>query len=487
MPGEKYQAWMVTTNDPEWKLELNDKVKFYVWQPEQPEGIGWHRQCYVELDKQYAGQGVSEALGHPVLQKGQKSQYFYKNEPRFGNQEQAITYCSSQMYCRECHKGDHVGYTQEREWSFEFDVEEHEQCVMSKDIKFKEWDEEEKKLVYRIAHAKGSKALSDKGKCGDTICAGIPLKGRGQHKKTNGQGDQQALIIEDIKAGKGRKYIFETYAGYAQRYHAWMDKALTLHAPVRQWMPACYYLYGTAGKRKSELARAVAPAVHVYEKPDSEKWFYGYDCHDIVIFNDLRKGDYKYSRLLKMFDRGPFEVENKGGSVQMLAKLMIVTAPMDLDTMWEELGGNINDNIDQMRRRFNYGAVPVEGEKPCNVYCLDDMDDDDMECLLYKMRCDLVRLRDPANWDKQRFSTWDGEGDIPEPPKKKLKTHDEASSSSTFKIVPRHKDRVLYPQPKQLAPPAYPLGAPKSVPLENPISRGTVNFKTWNLSPNFQF
>ena len=181
-------------------------------------------------------------------------------------------------------------------------------------------------------------------------------------------------------------------------------------------MPACYYLYGAAGKNKSVLAREVVPAHMLYEKPDNSKFWSTYDGQDVVVINDLRDGDYQWQRMLKLLDRGQFEVEIKGTYVPFLAKVIILTAPMPHDQLFSQFNGQLNDNVDQLTRRLNYGTVPAKGERPCNEYCLDDMSMVDQEHLLHKIRKDLVWLRDPANWDQPKYSVWDGTGDIPEPP-----------------------------------------------------------------------
>ena len=84
-----------------------------------------------------------------------------------------------------------------------------------------------------------------KGKCGPCKWSGLPItEGRGNTTGLGtgqGQADQQLIIIAQIKAGGGKRVLFEQHAEYLARYHGWFDKAFTLFAPVRNFMPHTYW------------------------------------------------------------------------------------------------------------------------------------------------------------------------------------------------------------------------------------------------------
>ena len=108
----KGKYWMITTNDMEYKFDLNKDIAFIVVQPEHPPTKHLHQQAYVEFRSQLAGNAVNKAMGFPIFKKGEKSEngYYYHNEGRFGTQEQAIAYCSSEWFCKTHNIGDHLGY-----------------------------------------------------------------------------------------------------------------------------------------------------------------------------------------------------------------------------------------------------------------------------------------------------------------------------------------------------------------------------------------
>ena len=70
MPGFKGQYWMLTTNDPTLEHKLAEHIVFWVEQPEEPDGVGWHRQCYLELSVRVGAKGAGIAMGVPQVKKG---------------------------------------------------------------------------------------------------------------------------------------------------------------------------------------------------------------------------------------------------------------------------------------------------------------------------------------------------------------------------------------------------------------------------------
>ena len=82
---------MITTNDMEYKFDLNKDIAFIVVQPEHPPTKHLHQQAYVEFRSQLAGNAVNKAMGFPIFKKGEKSENgYYHNEGRFGTQEKQL-------------------------------------------------------------------------------------------------------------------------------------------------------------------------------------------------------------------------------------------------------------------------------------------------------------------------------------------------------------------------------------------------------------
>jgi hypothetical protein len=422
MPGFKGKFWAGTTNDPNFNVELSDDVRFVVMQPEEPPGVGRHWQFYVEFAGRVSQREAGKLVGYPMLKKGEKQPggFYRKIAPRIGTKEQNMSYCSSTWYCRACHRGDHADFP---DGIHEFEC----RPVLPLEEKLDEWvkGDDWKTFCHKDCQAKDKNGNSVvgctfKGKCGPTIVKGTPEpEGRGRKPGEGGQREEQEAILADVKAGKGRAYILETYAKYCQRYHAFVDKLFTQHAPVRRWMPAVYWLHGDAGTDKSRMARAVFKD-SCYCKPPDSKWFDGYDGQEVLILNDLRKSTFTFSYLLDMLDRYEFRVEVKGGYVPLLAKVIIITCSKPHEELWAELGGTTNENLAQLTRR-------IKRQVNVGTACLEEK-----QAVVYGMRKSVQELRDQANWDvEDKYGDWDGEGEIPEPPKKRLKFSDDTEPPSS--------------------------------------------------------
>ena len=407
--GEKSRYWMFTTNNPDVHIDLSDTVTLIVEQPEQPDGVGWHRQGYAEFNGRLSGRAVSRALGFPEMERGSKSEHFYKCARRRGSKSQAIAYCSSKWYCHDCHEGDHSETLQLIVWDYETQRDSEE--MLSRAIGSETWK----------SHCRCVKAKL-KGKVGPTVVKGKPfVEGRGKQggqSTGRGQGLEQERIIAAINAGQTRRDIFQTFPLYCARYHSWVDKAVTLYAPVRKWMPHVYWLYGAAGTDKSRMARAVLENSCYCKAPDS-KWFDGYDGHDVLVVNDLRKSTFTFSYLLEMLDRYEFRVEVKGGCVPLLAKVIIITCSKSHSELWAELGGTANEHLQQLTRRIR------------REFCLPAPLNEKQE-LVTEMRRSVQILKDPSNWDADElYGKWDGKSEIPVPAAKRLKRYDDTRSDST--------------------------------------------------------
>ena len=86
----------------------------------------------------------------------------------------------------------------------------------------------------------------------------------------------------------------------------------------RTWKTEVYWIYGASGSGKSRLIYELAQS-DAYWKDDT-KWWDGYDKHHTVVWDDFRGHCCHLTYLLKILDRYPLRVEQKGGYRQFLAK-----------------------------------------------------------------------------------------------------------------------------------------------------------------------
>lgn len=131
----------------------------------------------------------------------------------------------------------------------------------------------------------------------------------------------------------------EAYAKFSrgiERLHA-------LSQPERDFKTVVIAIYGETGCGKTAFADKYYPGY--YEKPSASPWWDGYDAHNTVLLNEFSYEKYGgRDFILKLFDRYPMRIFNKGSSCQFLARL-IITCSKDNFLASESL---------EMRRRITF-------------------------------------------------------------------------------------------------------------------------------------
>lgn len=105
--------------------------------------------------------------------------------------------------------------------------------------------------------------------------------------------------------------------------------------------------YIQTGSGKSREAYQQYP--HGYYKMPTSKWWDGYDRHEVVIIDDYRRDLCSFGELLRLFDRYPLLVETKGGTVNFVAKTIVITTPKAPKETWD---GRSDEDIKQLLRRI---------------------------------------------------------------------------------------------------------------------------------------
>lgn len=127
---------------------------------------------------------------------------------------------------------------------------------------------------------------------------------------------------------------------------------LKLRERERDFKPYVVWLFGEAGTGKTRTAiidawrRGFEHDTYIHS--GKGQWWEGYDAHHAVIIDDIRSTFCDYGRMLNIIDRYGCRVENKGGSRQMLGKVMYITAPCPPEDLW-----NTNESKKQLLRRID--------------------------------------------------------------------------------------------------------------------------------------
>lgn len=165
------------------------------------------------------------------------------------------------------------------------------------------------------------------------------------------QGERKDLheIADEIVGGCTMSDIAVNYPGKFVQYHRGFSALRSRVMGRRKWKTEIIWLWGPTGTGKSKQASEMAP--NAYWKMGGNKWWDGYDGEDDIIIDDYRCDLCTFSYLLRLFDRYPLRVESKGGSVEMLAKRIIVTAPYSPSEMWS---GRTPEQLEQLLRRIEH-------------------------------------------------------------------------------------------------------------------------------------
>ena len=115
----------------------------------------------------------------------------------------------------------------------------------------------------------------------------------------------------------------------------------------RNWKPEIRWYWGPTGVGKTRDAREWL-GEDIYTCMDTVKWFEGYDGHENVLIDDMRKDFAKFHNLLKLLDRYEYKVETKGGSRQFVAKKIAITAPYHPADMYSN-----QEDVNQLLRRLD--------------------------------------------------------------------------------------------------------------------------------------
>lgn len=117
------------------------------------------------------------------------------------------------------------------------------------------------------------------------------------------------------------------------------------------------WCYGPTGTGKSEFAWNYAPMDQIYCKEADDHWWDGYDGQPVVIIDELRACNFKFSKLLRLFDKYPCRVQIKGSSRLLTSETIIVTTNKHPRDMFVN---KTDEDIQQLLRRIELKEFGVQ-------------------------------------------------------------------------------------------------------------------------------
>lgn len=116
----------------------------------------------------------------------------------------------------------------------------------------------------------------------------------------------------------------------------------------RTWKPIVYWYHGSSGSGKTMTAIKEAGDDY-WISSKSLKWWDGYDRHAHVIIDDFRRDFCTFHELLRILDCTPMRVEHKGGSRELLARVIWITSPYSPEQTYEN---RTDEDLYQLTRRI---------------------------------------------------------------------------------------------------------------------------------------
>lgn len=151
-------------------------------------------------------------------------------------------------------------------------------------------------------------------------------------------------VKEMIEDRKGMKDIIDEVQSYQAIRCA--ELILKYKEKPRTWKPMVKWYYGPTGTGKTRAA--VEETKDPWISARNLKWWEGYDAHEHVIIDDFRRDFCTFHELLRILDRYEYRIENKGGSRQLLCKLIIITSCYHPRDVYET-----REDIEQLIRRID--------------------------------------------------------------------------------------------------------------------------------------
>lgn len=154
------------------------------------------------------------------------------------------------------------------------------------------------------------------------------------------------VVREVVRGGGGMRAVIENASSYQAAKFG--ELLLKYQEKGRDFEPEVRWYYGSTGSGKTKAAFDEFPDAWFSQKDG--QWFDGYDAHEVAVFDDFRKDFCKFHTLLRLLDRYPYRIENKGGSRQFLARVIIITCPWAPDVLYSNRDG---EEVAQLERRIH--------------------------------------------------------------------------------------------------------------------------------------
>lgn len=219
-----------------------------------------------------------------------------------------------------------------------------------------------KKIVGERAHIEKQKAGDNNAardyciKDGDYFEWGSFVAGQGQRN--------DILSAVETMRKRGYEALGEDHPVAVIKYHKGLKELNQLWQSNRTKEPYVIWLWGTSGIGKSKFAMDLSDKLSVWFHSGNPQWFPGYRNQDVAVFDDFNESDkFPYRFLLRLLDRYPMQVPDKGTYYQWNSSVVIITSEYHPSVIYNTEYTNGENGAYQLNRRINWiGTKNAEAE-----------------------------------------------------------------------------------------------------------------------------
>lgn len=187
------------------------------------------------------------------------------------------------------------------------------------------------------------------------LSAGFGFTEHGDRSDVEGTGSGSGTrtdlnrVAKRIRDGATESDIAQDYPASYIMYTRGIRSFAQCFVRKRRDKSIVYWYWGPTGTGKTRLASAQSP--DAYWKSSAHQWWDGYDGVSDVIIDDYRCSFCPFNELLRLLDRYPYQAQIKGGTVELSAPNIYITAPKSPADMW---ASRTEEDLQQLLRRIDH-------------------------------------------------------------------------------------------------------------------------------------
>ena len=114
--------------------------------------------------------------------------------------------------------------------------------------------------------------------------------------------------------------------------------------------------FGVAGSGKTYRAFDRNPGAYILHKGNNGLWWPGYDRQKTVIFDDFDGTWMPISTLLRLLDKYPMHVEDKGTSMPACWTKVVITSNLPIEDWYPDAYQKCPERLEAVKRRISYSV-----------------------------------------------------------------------------------------------------------------------------------